>query len=56
MPTSSGEIPQTELEKKFLKAAEASGKMPSAENRKKARKAWEKLPKSSPFKTMKFEG
>jgi len=56
MPTSSGETPKTDLEKKFLKAAEISGKMPSTENRKKARKAWEKLPKDSPFKTMKFEG
>lgn len=48
--------PKTKEEKEFLKAAEASARMPSNPNRKKARKAWEKLPNSSPFKSYKFEG
>jgi hypothetical protein len=55
-PSSHGELPKTQLEREFLKAAEASGKMPSRENRKKARKAWDKLPANSPFKKYKFEG
>jgi hypothetical protein len=56
MPASHGDVPKTNEEKEFLKAAEASGRMPSVPNKQKAYKAWLKLPKSSPFYNYKFEG
>jgi len=56
MPTSHGDVPQTNEEKEFVRAAEASARMPSTDNRKKARKAFDKLPSNSPFKKYKFEG
>ncbi len=55
-PASDGRKPQTKEEKEFLKLAEVSVRMPSISNRKAAQKAWDKLPKSSPFKSYKFEG
>lgn len=54
MPTD--DKPTTKEEREFVKAAEKSARMPSTDNRKKARKAWERLPTSSPFKKYKFEG
>jgi hypothetical protein len=55
-PSSHGDVPRTREEREFVKAAEKSAKMPSAPNRKAARRAWEKLPKDSVFKSHKFEG